>query len=394
MKSESNKAYIKAGLTGLAVVAGGILLYFLIDRSAQVSAFIQRIGRILMPFVYGAVLAYILAPLCGKLEAWLSKHFPRGNPSLWRGLSIFISLLLALIVIALVIGIIVPNVVRSVISVVDQLPEMAASVQEKISALQVSDPDAYAWLTNFFGQAKGAIESWASTSVMPVMQQVVSGTMSVVTVLKDMMLGFIITIYLLFSRQKFAAQAQLVLRSLFSPRWADRIENEVRYADRMFNGFFMGKLLDSAIVGLLCFVGCLLLRLPYAPLISVIVGVTNIIPFFGPFIGAIPCALLLLIENPVHCLIFLAFIIVLQQLDGNVIGPRILGDKTGLSGFWVTFAILLFGGLWGIVGMVVAIPLFAVIYDVIRRLVWRGARKRGQAKLIDHYNKCFHETTK
>jgi predicted PurR-regulated permease PerM len=158
----------------------------------------------------------------------------------------------------------------------------------------------------------------------------------------------------------------------------------------MFNSFFMGKLMDSAIVGVICFAGCLLMGFNNALLIAVIVGVTNIIPFFGPFIGAVPCTLLLLLENPTHALMFLIFVIILQQLDGNVIGPKILGDSTGLSALWVMFGILLFGGLWGILGMLVGVPLMAVIYDIIRQLTFKGLREKGYGAQVDAYIKKYH----
>ena len=196
------------------------------------------------------------------------------------------------------------------------------------------------------------------------------------------------------SRRRFAAQAWLLLHSAASPRWADWIEREVRLADDMFNGFLVGKLIDSVIMGVLCLLGTSLMGFNSAVLISTIVGVTNIIPFFGPIIGAVPCALLLLLENPLHALYFVLFIIVLQQLDGNFIGPLILGDSTGLSGFWVMFAILFFGGLWGVPGMILGVPLFALISDIFRQVVYWGLRRRGREDMIAAYEKRFHDSDK
>ena len=151
--------------------------------------------------------------------------------------------------------------------------------------------------------------------------------------------------------------------------------SEIKFIDELFTGFVDGKLVDSAIIGVLCYFGCLLLRLPNALAVAAIVGITNIIPFFGPFLGAIPATLLILIESPIKALWFILFVLVLQQVDGNIIGPKILGQHTGVSSFWVMFAIILFGGLWGIVGMVIGVPLFAVLYDIARRLVHRGLEK-------------------
>ena len=157
----------------------------------------------------------------------------------------------------------------------------------------------------------------------------------------------------------------------------------------MFGGFIEGKLVDSAIIGVLCYIGCSIFKFPNALLVSAIVGVTNVIPFFGPFLGAIPATLLILIENPIKALWFVLFVVILQQIDGNIIGPKILGDHTGVSSFWVLFSILLFGGLWGLVGMIIAVPLFAVIYDILKKLVIRGLKRNGCAELLDHYAREF-----
>ena len=160
---------------------------------------------------------------------------------------------------------------------------------------------------------------------------------------------------------------------------------EIAFVDKMFGGFIEGKIVDSLIIGVLCYIGCAIFRFPNPLLVSAIVGITNVIPFFGPFLGAIPATLLILMESPIQALWFMLFVLVLQQLDGNVIGPLILGDATGVSSFWVLFSILLFGGLWGIVGMIIAVPLFAVLYDVIRRLVFLGLETRGHDTLIEEY---------
>jgi predicted PurR-regulated permease PerM len=176
---------------------------------------------------------------------------------------------------------------------------------------------------------------------------------------------------------------------MFKPKWADFILEEVAFIDRMFGGFIDGKLVDSAIIGVLCYLGCVIFKFPNALLVSAIVGITNVIPFFGPFIGAIPSVLLILIDSPIKAVWFAIFVFGLQQLDGNVIGPAILGDRTGLSSFWVLFAIILFGGIWGLVGMVICVPLFAVIYDTVKRLVRRGLEKNGLPEIWEKYKADF-----
>ena len=165
--------------------------------------------------------------------------------------------------------------------------------------------------------------------------------------------------------------------------------NEVLYADKMFGGFIYGKIMDSAIIGVLCYIVCAIVKFPSALLVSVIIGVTNVIPFFGPFIGAVPATLLILIQNPIKALWFVLFILILQQIDGNIIGPKILGNSTGLSSFWVLFAILLFGGLWGFVGMIIGVPLFAVIYDVVKKLVIHGLCRNDELEMLGTYHEAF-----
>jgi len=195
--------------------------------------------------------------------------------------------------------------------------------------------------------------------------------------LKNLLIGVIVAVYLLANRKTFKRQAGMLLRSVFKPKWADAISEEMAFVDRLFGGFISGKILDSAIIGVLCYIGCSIFQFPNALLVAAIVGVTNVIPFFGPFIGAIPSALLIFLEDPIKGLWFVLFVFLLQQLDGNVIGPKILGDKTGLSSFWVLFSIVLFGGLWGLAGMIIGVPLMAVIYDLVKKFVYFQMNKNN-----------------
>ena len=185
------------------------------------------------------------------------------------------------------------------------------------------------------------------------------------------------------------AHLETLEKNGYIKRDATKPREEAKYADKMFGGFINGKIMDSAIIGVLCYIGCLIFKFPSALLVSVIIGVTNVIPFFGPFIGAVPATLLILIQNPIKALWFVLFVLVLQQLDGNVIGPKILGNTTGLSSFWVLFAILLFGGLWGFVGMIVGVPLFAVIYDIIKKLVIHGLKRNAELDMLQTYHDNF-----
>ena len=396
MKKEENKKYLKIGITGVAVIVVSLLCFFLLYQLREISAGLNTVLRILDPFLYGAVIAYILAPACNRIERLLIKlfHFPEEKHRLVQTLSIILVLLLALALLWGLVMLVFPQVWNSIVNIANAIPGQLEATNEWLHNLLEDQPDLQAYWDDISSRTATELEKWLTTDLIPTVGTVINRLGSSVaiffTILKNLFIGILISIYFLASRKQFASQSRMILYSCIPQRWAQLIEEEVLYVDRMFNGFLMGKLLDSAIIGTICFVVTALLGFESAALISVIVGVTNVIPFFGPFIGAIPCALLLLLSNPLHCLYFLIFIVILQQLDGNVIGPKILGNTTGLSSFWVLFSILLFGGLWGIVGMVVGVPLFAVIYDIIRRLTFYGLQRHAHGDMIEAYNGRFH----
>lgn len=390
MQDKNDKSYIKLGVTGVAVIVISLLCFFLLFRLKDVFAGLGIVTAILTPFLYGVVIAYVLTPICGRIERAMKKFFPR----VAGALSILLSLLLAFAVVWALVMLVFPQVWSSIVSIANAIPEQLASANDMLHNLLQNQPQLQIYWDEFSTKTSPEIIHWLQTRLLPTVSTIIEQLGSQLAVffgiMKNLFLGILIAVYFLASRRQFAAQAKLILHGAFPDRWANLIEREVLYADRMFNGFLMGKILDSAIIGLLCFAGTTLMGIQSAALVSVIVGVTNIIPFFGPFIGAIPSALLLLLENPLHCLYFLIFVIILQQLDGNVIGPKILGNSTGLSSFWVMFAILLFGGLWGIVGMLVGVPLFAVIYDIIRQLTFFGLDRHGKSGMAAAYNQKFH----
>lgn len=396
MKNKENERYLKIGITGAAIAAFGIAFFFVIYRGGISSAVKSLLLGILRPFSYGAVMAYVITPLAN----WLGKRFHGRHDTLANVLAVVIGVL----IVSAVLTLIIPQLINSLIGIIQAAPGQFESLKAKfwdfIRTFNADHPQ-YAETVNTavtriteavdkfwketFGSAEGSMNR-----LLPILTGAASQVGSTMGVLKDLLLGLFVTLYLLPRRAQLAAQAVLMLRGTLKPTWADWVEREVHFADRMFNGFFVGKLLDSAIIGVLCFAGCVAMGFSSPLLIAVIVGVTNIIPFFGPFIGAIPCTLLLLLEEPMHALMFVIFIIVLQQLDGNVIGPKILGDSTGLSALWVMFGILLFGGLWGVPGMIVGVPLMALIYDVIRQLTREGLRRHGRDDLLERYNARFH----
>ena len=393
------KRYLKIGITGAAILASGILCAFVLFKMPVIISVLKGITEILKPFLYGVVFAYLLAPLCNKIEEKLFQIFPKAKTKARRFIcfiAIVISLCVAIAVIWLIIMMIIPQVWDSVMKIIQMVPQKLIVVNNWIEHMLENQPELQAYFEEFSSQAESNIDSLLNVDTIQKVQSIINSLsvqlFGVLGVVKNIVLGLLISAYLLGSRKLFGAQAGLILHGVFSDKWAKIIEEEIRYTDKMFNGFLVGKIIDSAIIGLLCFAGTSIMGFEAPAFISVIIGITNIIPFFGPFIGAIPCGLLLLLENPMHCLYFIIFIFVLQQLDGNVIGPKILGNTTGVSSFWVLFAILLFGGMWGVVGMVIGVPLFAVIYDIIRKLVYRGLRKHKRESMITDYEEKYHKS--
>jgi len=393
------KRYLKIGITGAAILASGILCAFVLFKMPVIISVLKGITEILKPFLYGVVFAYLLAPLCNKIEEKLFQIFPKAKTKARRFIcfiAIVISLCVAIAVIWLIIMMIIPQVWDSVMKIIQMVPQKLIVVNNWIEHMLENQPELQAYFEEFSSQAESNIDSLLNVDTIQKVQSIINSLsvqlFGVLGVVKNIFLGLLISAYLLGSRKLFGAQAGLILHGVFSDKWAKIIEEEIRYTDKMFNGFLVGKIIDSAIIGLLCFAGTSIMGFEAPAFISVIIGITNIIPFFGPFIGAIPCGLLLLLENPMHGLYFIIFIFVLQQLDGNVIGPKILGNTTGVSSFWVLFAILLFGGMWGVVGMVIGVPLFAVIYDIIRKLVYRGLRKHKRESMITDYEEKYHKS--
>ena len=386
------KPYLYGMLAGFGAISLSILFFFLIYRFQGFGDAISKLTGILMPFIYGAVIAYLLKPVCNCVENFLRRLLPEKMGTAANMLAVTISLLFGILVVYALIMMIVPQLITSVTTLYytarNNLNDFVdwASHQEIIA----SNQKLLDFIETSYDNLQDTLDNLVRTKLVPSMQSLLSGAalgvMSFVTFLKNIVIGLIVSVYLLASRKKFGQQGKLILYSLVKPRWANLIMEEIRYADKMFGGFINGKILDSAIIGVLCYIACLIFKFPSALLVSVIIGVTNVIPFFGPFIGA---TLLILIQNPIKALWFVLFVLVLQQVDGNIIGPKILGNTTGLSSFWVLFAILLFGGLWGFVGMIIGVPLFAVIYDVLKKFVFHGLRRNEEMELVTTYHDNF-----
>ena len=401
MNKEFLKKIFYQSLTGFLSLALAILLFFAIQKMDQLTEGFHWLMGVLTPFVYGGTLAYLLKTPCGFLERHIGAVLP-GKYKKWAtALSVVAVLVLSVLVIYLLLSMVIPEVYNSIMTLAEAVPvkveQFAQWVQERLEGNEV--------LQNYAGNTLSSVEdwlkNWADNDILPTVKRMMDGALtavggvmggavtavtSIVTVLKNVILGVIICIYLLLGRKTFARHGKALVYSVFKPDRADKVLQEFSFIDKTFVGFFGGKILDSAIVGLICYVFCLIMSMvagfQNAVLISVIIGVTNVIPYFGPFIGAVPSALLILIASPRNCVIFLIFIVILQQFDGNVLGPRLLADSVGLSGFWVLFSITLFQGLFGFVGILVGVPVFAVIYDLLKRAILLGLKKHGKTDVL------------
>ncbi len=366
MNKEVKKTYLYKGVTAFLVVAASILFFFMVYRFDIVLSGIRTVIKVLSPVIFGLIISYLLNPIVDFLNFVLFPKVFKTDKNKVKPfvnlISVCLSLLFFLAIIVGIVVLIIPALIESVTNVVDIIPvkidnlinwgenflKENKNVEIAFKNILVAEKE---WLKNDFAQylAKAA-------------EYFASGLFSVINFIKNFAIGFMIAIYLLYNKVRFGNKSRKVLYALFKEKTVKRILKGLHKTNVVFSGFIYGKLLDSFIIGILCFIGVAILKIPYAVLIAVIVGVTNIIPVFGPYIGAIPCAALVLVTEPIKGLYFIVFIILLQTLDGNVIGPKILGDKTGLETFWVIFAIIVGGGLFGIVGMIIGVPFFAIVY--------------------------------
>lgn len=405
MKRENRSPYLAMGLTAFAVIAASLLLFFLLFHMKEVSGFLGTLGVILRPIFMGAVIAFLLLPVHRTILKFLmamtteKRKADRRNVSFLNFVAIILSLLLALFLIYLLLAMVIPQVYESIVGLVQSIPDYIEVVQGWLQTFFEDNPEIQAAVMSVYNSAAASLEQWLNADILPNLESVsttfqwvrttiwpnftgvmagVSGVLlGFLVLVKDLLIAVIVSVYLLARKDTFAAQSKKIVYSLFRTDIADLLVDEVRNAYKIMSGFINGKLVDSLIIGAICFVCCSLFKFPYPALVATIVGVTNIIPFFGPFIGAVPCGLLIFLVSPLQAVYFAIFIVVLQQFDGNILGPKILGETTGLASFWVLFSILLFGGLFGFAGMVLGVPVFAMIYSVVSRTVAHGLRARN-----------------
>lgn len=385
-KLSMKNQYVKQGLMFFAVGVALILAYYVVNNFSVVAEGFARINDILMPFYIGLVMAYLLCPIYNgttRIIYQLNKgrfKKPINDLRLARVIATFISITVLIVAVGGVIMMILPDLWESIFGLVMGLPDTMKSFIQWLRGILESNPEAMTFLEGKLDGLADAVLVWAQEKMVPgaeaVLNNVSIGVIGTVGVIFDLFVALIICVYVLNSKEKFIAQAKKLVLAVFKPEMADEIFELGTLSNETFGGFINGKIIDSIIMGILCFAAMSVLGLPLPMLVSVVVGVTNIIPFFGPFIGAIPSGIILLIIEPVAALKFALMILVLQQIDGNIIGPKILGKTTKLASFWVMFAIIVSGGLFGFVGMILGVPVFAILYTYISRAINRKLENR------------------
>lgn len=381
MNEHRFREYVYWGVTAVAVIVSCILVALVFLRWQAACQAVRKVNAVLAPITYGAILAYLLSPVYNQLRGWLSKLLgivvkkEQRIESLAKTGATVGSLIFLCIVISGLFSMIIPQVWESVRGIINSIPSYAVVVSGWIEEIFANNANIEAAVMEYYNQGVEKLIAWiqSATGLLANIEKVLSGLyagiMNMVNLLKNLLIGVIVMVYLLNIKDTLSAQGKKMIYGLFPLHVANEIIKKLRFVHSVFGGFIIGKLVDSLIIGVITFIWLSILKMPYTLLISVIIGVTNIIPFFGPFIGAIPSAILLLLVSPKQCVWFLISILVIQQFDGNILGPKILGNSTGLSSFWVLFSILFFGGIMGPVGMIVGVPIFAVVYQLVSEFI-------------------------
>ena len=404
-KPKITSIYLKIGI--VVVVSGAILLLiaamlFRDKGLSNVTSVLSTIIDVLTPFIIGAFAAYLVSPIFNKLTEFFYQSFKEKNKArafhLAKGLSLLITMIFLLAILTGIIWIIVPSIITTLSDLIAKVPGQIEGIKLLVTDLFNSNPIIADAINSSIGDIQKNIIEFGKNTVLPGATDVVTvaatSAYSIVMAIVDFVIGIIVCIYLLLGKERFLAQSKKIMYALFEEQSCERMFKLARKSDRIFGGFLTGKIIDSLIMGIICAVGmgimCGLgilssIDASYIALISTIVGITNIIPFFGPVIGAIPTTLLILVQSPMDALWFLIFFIVIMQLDGNLIGPKILGDSTGISSFWVLFSIIVFGGFFGFMGMVLGVPIFALIYTYFADFISKKLNEKGKDVDTDSY---------
>ncbi len=391
------REHFAKGFTVFLIIAAAIVFFFAFLRFSYIFDLLKTIVGLITPIIYGLVIAYLLNPIVNFTERYTIPFFRRYIKKekmlykVCRAIGVFTAMVIMLVIITGLLNMVIPELFRSIKDLVDTLPGQIQNWIAWMNEIQAGESFVDRMVKNGLVQAGEALENWVNqadflSGANVIMTSVMTGAINVVNGLLNIIVGIIVSVYALFSKEQFLGQGRKIIYAMMSSKRANLALHIMRKSNEIFGGFIIGKIIDSAIIGVLCFIGVSILKMPYALLVSVFVGVTNVIPYFGPFIGAIPSAILIMLVDPMKGLYFVIFILLLQQLDGNVIGPTILGDSTGLSAFWVVFSILLFGGLFGVVGMIIGVPTFAVFYYIVNLFITQKLEEKNLPTATSSYN--------
>lgn len=389
-----NNNYLMWGLTIFCVLCALLVLFFAIYRWYYIRDFIVAILNIFMPFIYGLVIAYLLNPCIVWFEKKVynklaDKIVKGGNKRKFaRTMSLFTTTVIFVGFIVLLFSFFIPELISSLQMFVTNVTEYVNNTKEILIHVFGGSDSIREFINDNYSKVSDTFIGWVNDGMLnDLISSLGNGIFKTFKLIYNFIIGYIIAVYILIDKERFKGQIRKLLYSLFDDDKINVILDNVSYTDKIFMGFFSAKLIDSLIIGLICFAGMLLFRMPYALIIAVIVGVTNIIPYFGPFIGAVPSALLILLVAPQKCIPFIIFVFVLQQFDGNILGPKLMGNKTGLSSFWVLFSLLIFGGMFGVIGMIIGVPIFSIIYNFVGRIIKDRLKSKNLSIETEDYEK-------
>ena len=406
MKRKIQNEYIYWGITALSVIALGILFYFTILRFDNIIKIIGKILYIFRPLLYGIIIAFILTQSFNFFNRKFIKLLSKRSKDTIKVkkeskiISISISILILLLILFWIFYLLIPKLLISVVGIVEMLPDSIVKVESWLENILKGNPAIENIILTMINDSSKSILSYLSEGILPKMENIVTtvtvGLNGMYEFLRDFTIGIVFSVYLLINKNKYVSEMKKFIYTFLGIKKGNSLLQGARYSYNIFNGFIKGKLLTSVALGIVCYIAMILFKMPYAALISLIVAITNIIPFFGPIIGWVPGVILLLLINPIQALYFTIIIIVLQQIEGNILSPKIVGDSIGLSGFWVLFSIMIFGGIFGLVGMIIGVPIFAIFYHFASyQLKKYLAKKDLPSETADYEDlKYIDETTK
>ena len=376
MKKIIEDKYFKLGLTVFLIIVACITFYFIVEKLGLIISGISWIVKLFMPFIIGFIFAYLLNPLVRYVEVFLSKNIfkkmkikERLKKNISRFMAIMVVCLITLGLIILLFSFVIPELLTSIESLVMNIPTYLEKTKVYLIGLLKNHQDLETIVLNNYDAINAYFMNIINESFLPKLEEWIvifsNGIFGAVKVLFNMIMGFIISIYFLYDKERFKAQIKKVLYSLLSIRIVNNIIDNARHTDKVFGNFIIGKILTTIVFCILSFIFLALFGFPYALLISVILAITNVIPYFGPYIGGVPSAFLVLLHTPEKFWPFVIFLVVIQQIDNYIVGPYLTGTKIGIKSFWVLFAIMIFGGLFGLIGMLIGVPIFALLYGYI-----------------------------